>query len=54
MREKNYIFHINNNTYCHTRTSRRPIKNYHLIGKKNRYLASCSFKRKCFVKGVAT
>jgi hypothetical protein len=31
-----------------------PLKNYHSIGKKNRYLASCSFRGKCLVQGVAT
>jgi len=36
------------------RTSRRPIKNYYSIEKKNRYLASCSFRKKYFVQEIAT
>jgi hypothetical protein len=30
------------------------LKKYHSIGKKNIYLASCSFRGKCLVQGVAT
>jgi hypothetical protein len=31
-----------------------PLKNYHSVGKKKRYLASYSFRGKCLVQGVAT
>jgi hypothetical protein len=39
---------------CHTWTSRRSIKKFSRDWKTKKYLASCSFRGKGLVQGVAT